>query len=218
MSFQWIIDRAESISINRKRVVASTTARDGTVRSVSRGAQVWQFDVKVPDGIPWTELRANITAAEQLDRVSTASIALSNSNINWMFGYLGTPQTVPTDIRFRTVAGQASQIEIFDRYFPPYVTISTGQKILGAGDIIQLGTNGYVYTVVEDVIYNPSNPDFPKATLHRPLVTTTFSGNVMRIGRNCAWTVICTNFPDWTIIGRDQVGWSGSFTFVEYIQ
>jgi hypothetical protein len=216
MSFQWIIDRAESISINRKRVVASTTARDGTTRSVSRGGQVWQFDVTVPDGIPWSELRANITAAERLDRVSTATIALSNANINWMFGYLGTPVTVPTDIRFRTVTGQSSQIELFDRYFPPFVTISAGQKILGQGDIIQLGTNGYVYTVVEDVLYNTST--FPIVTLHRPLVTTTFSGNVMRIGRNCAWSVICTNFPDWTIIGRDQVGWSGSFTFVENIQ
>jgi len=54
MSFQWIVNRSESLSINRKRMVASTTARDGIVRTVSRGTQPKRFEIKVPDGIYWS--------------------------------------------------------------------------------------------------------------------------------------------------------------------
>lgn len=29
------------------------------------------------------------------------------------------------------------------------------------------------------------------------------------------WTVICVQFPEWTIFARDQVSWSGPFVFYE---
>lgn len=86
MSFQWIIDRAESISINRKKMVAVTTARDGSVRSVSRGTQPKRFEVKVPDGINWTELKTSIAAAEVLDRISTATITIPYAKFPWFYG------------------------------------------------------------------------------------------------------------------------------------
>lgn len=86
MSFQWIIDSAESISINRKKMVAQTTARDGTVRSVSRGTLPKKFTVKFPDGIAWTDLKSNIAAAESLDRISTATITIPYSKFPWYYG------------------------------------------------------------------------------------------------------------------------------------
>ena len=85
MSFQWIIDRAESISINRKKMVAATTARDGTVRAVSRGTQPKRFEVKLPDGIPWTEIYSYISAAETLDRITTATISLPYAKFPWYY-------------------------------------------------------------------------------------------------------------------------------------
>jgi hypothetical protein len=86
MSFQWIIDNAESISINRKKMVAQTTARDGGVRSVSRGTQPKRIEVKLPDGIRWTDLRTNIEAAEALDRISTATISIPYAKFPWYYG------------------------------------------------------------------------------------------------------------------------------------
>jgi hypothetical protein len=85
MSFQWIIDRAESLSINRKKQVATTTARDGSVRAVSRGTLPKLFEVRVPDGIRWQDLRANIVAAEALDRISTATITLPFAKFPWYY-------------------------------------------------------------------------------------------------------------------------------------
>ena len=86
MSFQWIIDRAEQLSINRKKMVATTTARDGGVRAVSRGTQPHRITVTLPAGIPWTELKANIEAAEALDRISTATITIPYAKFPWYYG------------------------------------------------------------------------------------------------------------------------------------
>jgi hypothetical protein len=85
MTFQWIVNQAETISINKKKMVASTTARDGTVRAVSRGTQPKRFEVKLPDGIPWTVLKTDIAAAEVLDRITTATISLPYAKFPWYY-------------------------------------------------------------------------------------------------------------------------------------
>lgn len=86
MSFQWIFDTAETLSINRKKMVAQTTARDGSIRAVSRGTQPKRFEVKLPDGIPWTSLKNDIAAAETLDRITSANIEIKYSKFPWFYG------------------------------------------------------------------------------------------------------------------------------------
>jgi hypothetical protein len=86
MTFQWIVNQAETISVNRKKIVATTTARDGTVRAVSRGTQPKRFEVKLPDGILWTTIRTDIAAAEVLDRISTATISIPYAKFPWYYG------------------------------------------------------------------------------------------------------------------------------------
>jgi len=86
MSFQWIIDKAETLSINRKRMVATTTARDGSVRAVSRGTQPKKFTVKLPDGMLWSVIKSDIAAAEALDRISTATISIPYAKFPWYYG------------------------------------------------------------------------------------------------------------------------------------
>ena len=127
MSFQWIIDRAETLSINRKKMVAQTTARDGQVRAVSRGTVPDVITVQLPDGIPWTELKTNIEAAEALDRISTASITISYAKFPWFYN--------------------------------------------------NVDPGGSAYTK----------------------------------------TVRCTQFPEWTLMARNQVSWSGPFVFTEVL-
>lgn len=202
MSFQWIIDRAENITINRKRVVAATTSRDGTVRQVSRGGQVWRFDVKLPDGIAWRDLRQYISQAEALDRVSTATITLNHNGFDWIYEYQGNSVNYTGFVANITQGSSTITLTTSP-------TTSSGYKFR-AGDFIQLGSAGKVYTVAADVAYNSNT-----VTLHRPVLDATATGVSLRVAENCSWTVICTNFPDWTLFARDQVSWSGAFTFVE---
>jgi hypothetical protein len=124
MSFQWILNSAETLSINRKKVVASTITRSGVVRAVSRGSAKKRFEVKLPDGISWTALKANIEAAETLDRYTTATLTIPYAKFPWY--YNNTP---------------------------------------------------------------PASDE--------------------------SYTVICKDFPEWTIFARNQVSWSGPFVFWE---
>jgi hypothetical protein len=124
MSFQWIIDSATSLSINRKKVVASTTARDGTTRAVNRGNAKKIFTVQLPDGPLYSDIRTNLLAAEALDKFTSATIAI------------------------------------------PYAKFP------------------YYY------------------------------GNVQPVS-NESYTVLCIDFPEWTIFGLNNISWSGPFVFIE---
>lgn len=85
MSFQWIINSAETMSINRRDVVGSTQARDGTVKAVSRGTPKKIFTVKLPDGPRWIDIKTDIEAAEVLDRHTTATITIAYDIHPWYY-------------------------------------------------------------------------------------------------------------------------------------
>lgn len=125
MSFQWVFDNAESISINRKAVVGQTITRNQTVRAVSRGNSVRKFTVKLPDGMPWSEVATDINAMETADRFTKETVTINNA-----------------------------------------------------------GYNSWIH-----------NGSLANATQ--------------------TWSVICVEFPEWTIFARNQVSWSGPFVFYE---
>lgn len=200
--FQWIIDNSSEMNIDNKKMVAQSTARDGIVRSVSRGSMPWKFTVKVADGIPWTTLRNNIAKAEKLNRDTVSTIQLNNTGHDWLIGYQGS-NTLPDTFtatwtkgsNIISILGGASQ--------------GSGYKFK-AGDIIQLNS-GKVYEVASDVLYNSSS-----ITLHRPVLDNSGSGALI-IGQNVTWSVKCTKFPNWNLFARNQVAWDGVFEFVEDI-
>jgi hypothetical protein len=86
MSFQWIIENATELSINRKQVVASTTARDGTTRVVSRGNAKKVFTVTLPDGPRWSVLKSNIESAESSDKYTQETITIPYASFPYYYG------------------------------------------------------------------------------------------------------------------------------------
>lgn len=201
--YQYAIDNAESISISRKTLVASTQSRDGTVRQVSRGVAQWQFEVKLPDGIAWTDARGYISNMEYLQSVlSTDEIKLNNSGHAWLSKYQGDSVNYTGFVASFTQGNNYLTLTTSP-------TTSSGYKFR-AGDFIQLGSAGKVYTVAADVAYNSNT-----VVLHRPIVDATATGVSLKVGPNAAWNVVCTQFPSWTLFARDQVAWSGPFIFAE---
>jgi hypothetical protein len=202
MSFQWIIDNAESISIDRAEVVGQSITRNQTVRAVSRGAGIWKFTVKLPDGIRWTDIRSNISLAEKLGRTTAASISLNASGHDWLSKYQGNSVNYTGFVASITTGSSTITLTTSP-------TTSSGYKFR-AGDMVQLGSSGRVYTVAADVAYNSNS-----VTLHRAVIDNTATGVALRVGPNCSWSVICTQFPTWNLFARDQVSWSGPFVFYE---
>jgi hypothetical protein len=202
MTFQIVIDYAEQISINRKRKVAQTTSRSGVVKSTSLGGQIWEFDVKLPDGIDWTTLRPLIEKIEALDRVTVSSIQINKAGQSWITAYQGNL----TNVSAITVSYTSGNT----------VTITGGATLASgfrfrSGDLIQLGTSGSVYSVVNDVAFNQTT-----VTLHRP-VREAAGTYTLKVGQAVNWNVICVNFPNWNLFARDQVSWDGGFVFVESV-
>jgi hypothetical protein len=201
-AFQTVFDNAEQLSFNRRRKVATTTSRSGVVKATSIGGQVWEFEVLLPSGPAWTEYRPLIEQMEALDRVTIGQVQINKAGQEWITGYRGDL----TNITAVTVSYTSGNT----------VTI-TGGATLGSGfrfksgDVIQLGTTGAVYSVVNDVAYNATT-----VTLHRP-VREAAGTYTLRVGPNVVWNVLCVSFPNWNLFSRDQVGWDGPFVFVEAI-
>jgi hypothetical protein len=202
MTFQTIFDYAQSISMKKTRKVAQTTSRDGVVRSTSLGGQVWEFEVKMPNGLPWTTMRPLIEAYEALDRVTTATVKINKSKHSWITGYQGN------FVNTSSITASFSTGNTITIVSSPVLT--TGFKFK-SGDLIQLGSAGKVYSVVNNV-----GPAETTVTLHRPVRDSTGTYALL-VGQAVSWTVLCTELPRWNIFSRNQVEWSGAFKFVEVV-
>ena len=78
-----------------------------------------------------------------------------------------------------------------------------------AGDFIQLGSSGHVYTVTQDVPTGTTT-----VNVNRPIIDASGSATLI-YGPAVTWTVICTEMPQWSILPGGLVSWSGNFTFYE---
>jgi hypothetical protein len=199
-AFQAVIDKATSISINRRKKVAQTTSRDGTVKSTSLGGQIWEFQVQLPNGPTWVEYRPLIEKMEALDRVTVGTIQTNQ----WLSGYQGD-LTSGSGITVSYSSGNTVTITSGATGLTP------GQFRFRSGDFIQLGLSGSVYSVVNDVAHNDTI-----ITLNRPVREAAGSYSLI-VGQAVTWDVICVQFPKWTIFGTRQVEWDGPFVFAEAI-
>lgn len=200
-AFQTVFDYAESISINKKRKVAQTISREGVVRAVSLGGAIWEFEVNLPNGLSWQTFRPLIERMEALDRVSTATVKISNPKLNWLSGYQGDLRNITASIVVSYSTGSTVNI-----VSAPSLTAGFRFR---SGDFIQLGANGRVYSVVNDVAWSTST-----VTLNRPVTEATGTYTLF-VGQDVTWSVRCVEFPQWDIYSRNQVSWSGPFRFAE---
>lgn len=202
MAFQPIFDRASAITINKSRKASQTVSRDGNVRTTSIGGQTWEFEVVFPNNQPYAEMRGIIETLEYVGRTSSSQVAISNPGHAWINGYQGD-LTSTAGITVSAAGGNTVTITA------GATGLVAGQFKFRKGDYIQLGTTGYVYTVVEDVDYNQT-----VITLHRPLrdADGTYT---LEVGQNVGWDVVCVQLPQWTLNERNLVSWDGSFVFAE---
>jgi hypothetical protein len=200
MTFQTIFNNAEAIAINKMKKVAQTISRDGVVRTISLGGQVWEFEVKLPDGPSYSSYRSIIEKIESLDRVTSSTVYL-NTATTWLNGYQGNYSNITGTVIVSFTSGNTLNIISGPN-------LQSGYKFR-SGDYIQLGTSGKVYTVVDDVPFSSTT-----ITVHRP-IRDAVNTYTLAIAHNVKWNVVCVKFPRWTIFERNQVRWDGPFVFAE---
>lgn len=196
--FQFIIDEAVDVQINKRAVVSSTVARDQTVRATSRGGRIWRFTVTPSPGMRWSESRGLLEKLDKADMFTTATIDFNLAESDFIFGYQGNvvgDQTITFTQGSDTVTVTGG-------------TISSGFRFK-AGDLLQPLGSKRVYSVVNDVPYTSNT-----VLLNRPVLDEANTTTCV-VGRACQWHVICTSMPDYRIVSYDRIEWSGTFTFLE---
>jgi hypothetical protein len=225
MSIQNIIDRAQQIEIDRRRIVAQTISRSQRIKTSERStAQPWRFKVTPPGSLPWTASRGFIEVIDLNDRVGEYTISLNNNpGMNYITAYQGIITTAALN-NLSIHAATTSTLTITDMpaigapTTDPERAVTTSTVMFYAGDLIQPANSRYPYTVVSTVIRGASTTT--SVTLHRPIITSegiNLVGQSLKIGNSCSWRVIISGLPSYQLVPMRQVQYTGDFELIEKV-
>lgn len=212
MSFQWVIDNAESISVVKRPVVSQTVSRDQTVRSVSRGGNVWRFTVKMPQTMLWESSRGFLESFEHNALTKSQPINFAKSTYDWITKYRGDATSTTTMTWKYNAAQAASNAMKFDLGNVPG---ATGSVVFRAGDLVQPTGSNRVYSVVS---LTTKSATTTLVEVHRTILETPSDTAVtLKVGPAVSWNVICTQLPTWTLSGKGLIDINGNFEFQEVL-
>ena len=78
MAFQWVFDKAETVSMNNRAIVGQTITRNQAVRATSRGNALTRFTVTLPDGLQWDQYADEIAALDAANKFTIESVTFNN--------------------------------------------------------------------------------------------------------------------------------------------
>lgn len=224
MSIQNIIDKAQQIEIDRRRIVGQTISRSQRIKTSERStAQPWKFKVTPPGALPYTANRGILEVIDLNDRVNEYEISLSNStNMQYITEYRGQLNSTQTSQLTIFSAGTSSMVlttlPSIGAAITTTTSVSSTTVVLKRGDYIQPANSRYPYTVVNDVVRGTSTTT--NVTLNRSIITSegvTLSGQTLKIGKDVTWRVIVTGMPTYQLIPLKLVQFTGDFELIEKI-
>ena len=214
MSIQNIIDKAQQIEIDRRRMVGQTISRSQRIKTSERStAQPWKFKITPPGMLPWTASRGFIEVIDFNDRATEYAISLNNNaGMNYITSYMGS-----------ITQGQLNSLTILSTGTSTITitgmpSVSSSTVIFARGDLIQPANSRYPYTVVSTATRGSSTTT--SVTLHRPIITSegiNLIGQGLKVGNSCTWQVIITGLPTYQLVPMQRVQYTGDFELIEKI-
>ena len=214
MSIQNIIDKAQQIEIDRRRMVGQTISRSQRIKTAERStAQPWKFKITPPGSLPWTASRGFIEVIDFNDRATEYAISLNNnSGMNYITSYLGS-----------ITQGQLNSLTIYSTGTSTITitgmpSVSSSTVIFARGDLIQPANSRYPYTVVSTATRGSSTTT--SVTLHRPIITSegiSLTGQGLKVGNSCTWQVVVSGLPTYQLVPMQRVQYTGDFELIEKI-
>lgn len=214
MAYQWVFNHAETMTINKRGLVAQSITRDQRIRSVGRGGELWKFTIKLPTGLTYGANRGYLEALDVADRISVQTVNLNRPGYAYITGYRGdAPSTSGLTLKY-SAAMAATNTRQFEAGTLP--AIASSAMVFRAGDLIQKTGSNYVYSVTADVARGSGSTVL--VPVNRSILDTpSDTAAVARIGPAVEWRVICTQRPDWRLVSRDIIEWTGEFVFQEVL-
>lgn len=220
-SLQSIIDSAQTIEINRSKLVGQTISRSGRILTASRNwANPFRLVVAPKPIWRFSEVRAILEDLMTNDRNISHSIQLGNkSGQQWLVGYQGAAPGGTTGY-----GGTLSNVAITAM---TGTTISlancpTSGNIFLKGDYIQPISGGtsyrYPFVVTQDLIGNGNTNR--TVTVHRsfmPQTGYTLNPSNVKVGTSCVFNMMVTGLPTYRYISGEFIEFTGNFELVEEI-
>lgn len=214
MSIQNIIDKAQQIEIDRRRIVGQTISRSQRIKTSERStAQPWKFKVTPPAYLKWSTSREMIEAIDRADRVEEYEISLNNNSaMNYITAYRGSL----TQGQLNSITIQTASTNTLVLTGLPSVASNT--VMFRPGDLIQPTNSRYPYTVVQETTRGLNTTT--NVILHRNIITSediVLSGQGIEVGNSCTWRVVVSSLPSYQLVPGQFVQYTGDFELVEKV-
>jgi hypothetical protein len=215
---QSIINMAETMEINRRRVMAVQYSRSEVARineTVTRNT--WKFNVNVTAMLTYETYRDLLEDIDRLDRRYPEIITFNpatgaNSGLSYMFNYQGDMS--PSDISNITVTSWSGNHLILTNL----PTTSPTTVLFRKGDFIQIADYPYPFTTQYDVLRGSGST--VTVTTHRPnFMGTGVVSRHIRAGNDVQFKMFVNNMPTYRLNPGGStalINWSGPFQFYEY--
>lgn len=218
MSIQTIIDKAQQIEIDRRRVVSQTMSRSQRLKTAERStAQPWKFKVTPPGALPWATSRGIIEEIVSNDRVTETQVNLSNSQgTRYITAYQG--QFSQVQLNALTISTSTTSTLVITNLPAVAGTMTSTTVVFAKGDIIQPANSRYPYAVTDNVLRGTGSTT--TATLHRPIITSEglyLPNMAVNVGNSCTWRVVVGGLPTYTLIPGQLVQYTGDFELIEKV-
>jgi len=211
---QYIIDKAQQIEIDRRRMVGQSVSRSQRIKTAERSTgQPWKFKVTPPAQVPWTVGRAITENINNNDRVDEYTVSLSNNpGMNYITAYQGAmTQAQLNDLTISTSTTSTLVLTTLP-------TTASTVVMFKPGDIVQPENSRYPYSVTAEVLRGSGST--VSVPLHRSIITSE-NINLMtqgvKVGNSATWQVIVTGLPTYSLIPMRQVQYTGDFELIEKI-
>lgn len=210
MSLQTIIDTAQKIVFDRRKVVGQTISRSQRIKSAVRNTANPLVLTVTPSALfSYDTARDMVEGVMASDRYTEFQIKLgNNTRTAYLNEYRG--ELTPAERAAMTITNfTLNSVTIA-------TTASTTTTVLKAGDWIQPANSRYPYIVTADV---KGNGTVATATVHRNLITsenTTVTGTML-IGTDTTMRVLIADLPTYEVGLYKFLSWSGDFQLVEKI-
>ena len=222
-----MINTASFVTINCRKVVASSLSRSQQYATENQNAQVYTFRIGTHSGMKYSENRDLI--ADLYDRQGTTNeelIALTgNAGSQYITAYLGDLTQFQRDSLLIKDAGTGNTNIIVNTQ---NVTGSPIGYLYKAGDFMSpRGPDDnyrYTYQVTADVPWSVGNVTVP---VNRPVIAQSgvtltggsapvYSGGI-KSGNDARWTVKITKMPQYSITPHDLIEWDSDLELIEVI-
>lgn len=220
MSIQIIIDLAQEIEFDRRRVAAQTFSRSQRLKTSERAtAQPWRWVVTPPGSMPYSTSRPLLEVITTADRVNETEVNLAAAN------YLVKYQGALTQEQLDALNVSSTSTSTLTLNTLPDIgstgtteTISSTTVVFAAGDIIQPENSRYPYAVTQTV--QRGSGSSVTVNLHRPIITSegiTLISNGIKVGSSCTWRMVVMGLPTYRVVPHNRIQWTGNFDLIEKV-